>query len=112
MNVALLACMLAASPAYAADVGSYDTDVDGQGTIAVDVEGNAIAVGGDPPYQLVFRYRHVEGRWSQQYRLPGDLYAIDSDSIVASGRAGMAVAVGQTRSTGRVAATIRRTDAT
>ena len=111
-SVVVLAVLAPTGAASAAEPADYDADVDGHGTLAVDVAGNAVAVAGDCSYELDFRYRHVNGSWSQQYRLPGDLFTVCTDGeVVAAGRAGLPVAVGATRA-GRLAATIRRTDAT
>ena len=87
-----LAATITPSPGYAADAGTYETSIQGgiwRGNLAVDVAGNAIAVASD-----LFRYRHVNGHWSQQYHLPGSLGA----AKVAAGRAGMAVVVGHSGS--------------
>ena len=87
----LLVALFVAAPAHADATGTYETSLDADGTLAVDVAGNAIAVASDLGDHVHFRYRHVNGHWSQLYALPGHTYWLPQSAQVAAGRAGEAL---------------------
>jgi len=108
------ATLVVSASAYAAPAPDAPETIvsDGHGTVVTDAAGNALAVAGGAidTVHAHFRYRHVGGRWSAHYDVPG----IGGDFLAAaSGGVNMPLIVGTGKGTNLgVAAIIRRTNAT
>lgn len=88
-----LAFSLAAVPApvAAAEGVPSEAEIQDEGRLVTDTEGNALMVGASEYFGSVphFRYRHAEGHWSREYDLPGVSFA--TEVRAASGRPHMPV---------------------
>jgi hypothetical protein len=114
LALGLVTATLVVSASANAAPAAFDTAASGTGDVVTDAAGNAIAVAAARTApnqdQAFFRYRHVNGRWSGQYAVPGLGLGL---AEVAQGRVGMPMVVGHLKglSLTGVVAVIRRTDA-